>query len=92
LQSNNFNNMSIKMQTRTERTRAFREQVEQELYAKYLKFIQPFMNKPVFNWSNLTANLNLNPQYIFDNPHLPWDMDRICTRPDIPIDTVDTQL
>jgi hypothetical protein len=88
LQSNNFNNMSIKMQTRKERTQAFRKQVEQEWYAEYLKFIQPFMNKPEFNWYNLTANLNLNPQYIFDNPHLSWDMDRICTRTDIPIDTI----
>lgn len=74
--------------TRKDRTSKFREQVEREWQARYLEFIRPFMDKPGFNWYNLTANLNLNPQYIFDNPQLPWDMNRICTRPDIPIETI----
>lgn len=89
LQKHHINKMKIKQQlTRKERTQAFCKQVELEWYAEYLKFIEPYMNKAGFNWSNLSENLNLNPQYIFDNPHLPWDINRVCLRTDIPIETI----
>jgi hypothetical protein len=46
------------------------------------------MDKPGFNWFNLTSNPNLDPQYIFDNPHLLWDFHRLITRLDISIETL----
>lgn len=74
--------------TRAMRTDEFHEKVEQEWKAYYLKFIESYMDKPRFNWYNLTANLNIDPQYIFDNPRLPWPLNRVICRLDIPIDTL----
>ena len=74
--------------TRKQRTSEFREQVEREWQTTYLDFIKQYMNKPGFNWFNLTSNPNLDPQYIFDNPHLPWDFYKLITRPDISIETL----
>jgi hypothetical protein len=74
--------------TRKDRTHAFRELVEQEWQAKYLEFIRPYMANPLFNWYSFSGNPNLNLQFIFDNPQYPWELDRVCRRSDIPIDTV----
>jgi hypothetical protein len=74
--------------TRKQRTSEFRERVEREWRTTYLDFIKQYMDKPDFNWFNLTSNPNLDPQYIFDNPHLPWDFHRLITRPDISIETL----
>ena len=74
--------------TRKQRTREFRDKVEREWQRTYLDFIKQYMGKPGFNWFNLTSNPNLDPQYIFDNPHLPWDFHRLITRPDISIETL----
>jgi hypothetical protein len=74
--------------TRAMRTSEFREKVEREWKAYYLEFIEPYMDKPGFNWCNLSSNPNIDPQYIFDNPQLPWSLDRVICRLDIPIDMV----
>lgn len=74
--------------TRKERAREFRELVEREWQSKYLEFIRPYMTNPLFNWYTFSENPNLNPQFIFDNPQYPWQLDRVCRRLDIPIETV----
>lgn len=35
-----------------------------------------------------SGNLNLNPQFIYDNPQYPWKLDHVFRRPDIPIDSI----
>ena len=82
-----FSNMASKP-TRKERTTEFRDKVEQEWKTTYLEFIKEYMDKPGFNWFNLTRNPNIDPQYIFDNPHLQWDVWHVIQRLDIPIDTL----
>lgn len=74
--------------TRKERTSEFRELVETEWQAMYLEFIKPYIAKPTFNWYTFSENLNINPQFIFDNPLFPWKLDRVCKRSDIPIETI----
>jgi len=74
--------------TRQERTSKFCEKVEKEWKDTYLDFIKDYFAKPGFNWFNLTSNPNIDPQYIFDHPELPWDISRVIRRPDVTIETI----
>ena len=85
---NMYSNYQVTRQTRKERTLTFQKIVEKEWQAKYLEFVKPYMSNPLFNWYSLSSNPNINPQFIFDNPQYPWEIDKVCQRPDISIETV----
>jgi hypothetical protein len=76
---------------RSARTRAFAESVNREWQAYYVDFMESISNMPGFNWSYITHNLNLSPEYMLAHPEKNWHHYYIQQRVDISIEDLLTR-